>query len=94
MVVASVAERLERGYPRLAARPGPIAAYVPLVATLLVPPLALGLVVWCGGAALFARRGPPSPRLERAARALLGLALAGFATWFAVGVVDILGGSA
>lgn len=61
VVLAAVIERLDRSYPRLAARPRAIAAHAPLVVLLLVPPFALGLVL---GAlvAVFA------PRLRSVAR--------------------------
>ena len=61
VVLAAVVERLDRSYPRLAARPRAIAAHAPLLVLLLVPPFALGLLV---GAlvAVFA------PRLRAVAR--------------------------
>ncbi|MGI8797182.1 MAG: hypothetical protein ACR2IR_11475 [Acidimicrobiia bacterium] len=41
IVLAALIERLDRSYPTLAARPGPIAAHAPLLLFVLAPPFAL-----------------------------------------------------
>lgn len=45
IVLAAVVERLDRSYPRLAARPRAIAAHAPLLVLLLAPPFAIGLLL-------------------------------------------------
>jgi hypothetical protein len=95
IVLAAVVERLDRSYPRLAARPRAIVAYAPLVPLLLVPPFALGVIlgglvaVFAPRLRVLARRWQSSVVL-RGGQAILAVVLViGFVA-LGTGIADIL----
>ena len=93
IVLAAVAERLDRSYPLLAARPGPIVAHLPLLALAAGLPI-LALLVAGGVLAATApkglRRAWRSVAVERGGQVLLAAVLAVGLTWVGTGVADIV----
>lgn len=95
VVLASLIERLDRSYPRLAARPGAIAANAPALLFVLVPPFALLVVVGALVAAFAPRlrliaRNWQSVVVLRAGQLVLGVVVALGLVWLGAGVTDIL----
>jgi hypothetical protein len=96
MVLASLVARFDRSYPVLSRRPRVVAAYVPLLPVLLVPPLAVALVVGAG-IDVFARaprftRKWREHRVDLAGRAVLVVAGALSVVWVGIGTAEIIGG--
>jgi len=95
IVLAALIERLDRSYPTLAARPGAIAAHIPLLLLLLAPPFALAVALG-GVVAVYAPRIRPLARtwqsvgVERSGQALLAAVAALGLVWLGVGIGDIL----
>ena len=95
IVLAAVVERLDRAYPTLAARPGPIAAHVPLLLAVLVPPVAVALLL---GAlvAIFAphirslARNWQSGAVQRGGQVILAAVIVLGLVWLSIGIGDIL----
>ena len=95
IVLAALIERLDRSYPTLAARPGAIAAHIPLLLLLLAPPFALAVALG-GVVAVYAPRIRPLARtwrsvgVERSGQALLAAVAVLGLVWLGVGIGDIL----
>jgi hypothetical protein len=95
IVLAALIERLDRSYPTLAARPGAIAAHIPLLLLLPAPPFALAVALG-GVVAVYAPRIRPLARswqsvgVERSGQALLATVAVLGLVWLGVGIGDIL----
>jgi len=95
VVLAAVVERLDRSYPTLAARPGPIAAHAPLLLVLLAPPFALALLLGALVAVFAPRLGSlarnwRSNAVQRGGQVVLVAVTVLGLVWLSVGVGDIL----
>jgi hypothetical protein len=95
VVLVALIERLDRSYPMLAARPGAIAAHVPVLAAMLLPPVALVVVGGAAIAVVATRVGPvtrtwQSVGVERAGQVLLTIVIALGLAWAGSGIADIL----
>lgn len=95
IVLAAVVERLDRSYPTLAARPGPIAAHAPLLLVLLAPPFALALLFGALVAVFAPRlrslaRNWQSNAVQRSGQVVLAAVTVLGLVWLSIGVGDIL----
>lgn len=97
VVVASAVEGLDRRYPTLTRRPRVIAAYLPLLALFVAPPVGLGLLL-VGAIALGLRRLTPVARVWSGSavrwigRTALALAALAGTAWVGAAAVEILTG--
>lgn len=95
IVLAALIERLDRSYPTLAARPGAIAAHLPLLLLLPAPPFALAAVLG-GVVAVFAPRIRALARtwqsvaVERAGQIALTVVIVAGLVWLGAGIGDLL----
>ena len=95
VVLGALAERLDRAYPTISARPGALAAHAPLLVLALAPPLLVALAAAAGVAVAASRVRPlartwPTLGVDRVGQAVLILAGGAGLAWLGAGVATIV----
>jgi hypothetical protein len=95
VVLGALAERLDRAYPTISARPGALAAHAPLLVLALAPPLLVALAAAAGVAVAASRIRPlartwRTPGVDRVGQAVLALAGGAGLAWLGAGVATIV----